>query len=117
MRSIIELRGPYEKTDSSPVIYEMDNKVISIYEPFVQDCINSKVKLFVIRSPFYRIYIHADISVVLARNIAKKDQMPFLDYSQDSIFIHDVILFDDPGHLNDKGANVFSNMAADSINP
>jgi hypothetical protein len=104
------------KIDSCPVTYEMDNEVITIYESFIQDCINSKVKLFVICLTFYRIYTHAVTSVLLAGNIAKKYQVPSLDYSQDSIFIHDAKLFDDPGHLNDNGSQVFLNTVADSIN-
>lgn len=103
------------KNDNSPLKYETDSKIINAYQSFIQDCINSKVKLYIICSPYFRKSDHTDYSVRLAEEIAKKYDVKFFDYSRDSVFLNNSKLFDDPAHLNNEGAGLFSAKVADTI--
>ena len=162
MRSIIELKSPYEKikllshiypnnsslliiaggnalfsqkkredingyipltkvwTDSiqnenNPVKYEIDSTKIEIYRSFIEDCLNAKITLYIVCSPYFIKSTHQDYSVHLAKEIAKKYKVKFFDYSQDSAFLNSPKLFADPRHLNEEGANLFSNSLIDSM--
>ena len=162
MRSIIELKSPYEKlkllskiypynsslliiaggnaifsekkredingylpltkvwTDSiqnenTPVTYEIDSTKFKVYQSFIQDCINAKITLYIVCSPYFMKSTHQDYSIHLAKEIAKKYKVKLFDYSQDSAFLNSPKLFADPRHLNKEGANLFSNSLIDSI--
>lgn len=101
--------------DSNYSKNELDHTKIDLYESFIQDCKNSKVKVFIICSPYPVKSNHADYSIILGKEIAKKYNVTFLDYSNDSIFINNPKLFADIGHLNDDGAHLFSNRLIDTI--
>jgi hypothetical protein len=103
------------QVDITPARYETDSIKIKIYQSFIQDCINSKVTLYIVCSPYFIKSTHEDYSVKLAKEIAKKYHVKFFDYSQDSAFLNNPKLFDDPAHLNKDGAKVFSESIADSI--
>lgn len=104
------------QNENTPVKYEIDSTKIKVYQLFIQDCINSKVTLYIVCSPYFIKFNHIDYSVNLGEGIAKKYNIPFFDYSKDSIFINNSKLFADPLHLNDEGAKIFSNMLTDTIN-
>ena len=161
MRSIIELKGPYEKLkllssiypynssmftiavgnaefnkkrrgdingyvplkkiwnsaiqiDNNSTKYEIDCIKVKLYELFIQDCINSKIKLYIVRSPYF-IKSNTDCSATLVKEIAKKYNVMFFDYSNDPIFINNSKLFADPEHLNDEGAKIFSSLLIERI--
>ena len=103
------------KNDNAPTEYETDSNIIKVYQSFIRDCINSKVKLYIICSPYYRKSTHTDYSVRLAQEIAEKYDVKLFDYLQDSTFINNSKLFDDPAHLNNEGAELFSTKVADTI--
>lgn len=101
--------------DSNSSKYELDSAKIEIFESFIKDCIDSKVKLYIVCSPSFIKSSHVDYSLELGKEIAKKYNVLFLNYSNDSLFINNSKLFADIEHLNDKGAKVFSNMLIDTI--
>lgn len=114
----VPLKGIWNSSiqiDENSVNYELDSTLVKTYESFIQDCIYSKAKLYIICSPYFIKFNHTDFSVTVAKKIAKKYNVKFLDYSKDSIFINNSKLFFDPNHLNDEGAILFSNMLIDSI--
>ena len=104
------------KIDSTSFKYELDSVKIKYFELFIKDCIQSKVKLYIACSPYYIKFKKPDYSLILAKEIAKKYNIDFFDYSEDSVFINNSNLFVDPGHLNDEGAKVFSDRLIDKIN-
>jgi hypothetical protein len=106
--------GPVKK-ENNPVTYLTDSLKIKAYETFIQDCLNAKIKLYVVVSPYFIQSATTDYSVTIAQQIANKYQVPFLDYSKDSAFITQPALFADIDHLNDEGAKVFSNRLIDGI--
>lgn len=103
------------ETDGSPVKYETDSTKIIIYKAFIQDCIHSKIKLYIVCSPSLIKTRHTDYSILLAQQIAKNNNVPFFDYSTDSRFINSPWLFSDIVHLNNEGARAFSNILIDTI--
>lgn len=107
--------GDSIKNENTPIKYEIDSTEIKVYESFIQDCINSKVKLYIICSPLFKKSNHTDYSVKLAQEIAKKYNVNFFDYSRDSTFINSPKLFYNAEHLNNEGAKVFSIKVADCI--
>lgn len=103
------------ETDNTPVKYETDTTKIKIFDSFIQDCLNSKVKLYIVCSPYFLKSNHDDYSVKLAKEIAKRNNISFFDFSHDSAFLNNRELFSDPSHLNAVGAKIFSNKLIDSI--
>lgn len=99
----------------SSVKYDIDSIKVKVFESFIKDCINAKVKLYIICSPYYIKSNHAEYSVTLGQEIAKKYNVRFFDYSRDSMFINHPKVFADIGHLNDEGAKIFSNMLIDNL--
>lgn len=95
--------------------YEIDSTKIKIYESFIHDCVTSKVKLYIICSPYFLKSNFTDYSVRIARDIAQKNNVMFFDYSLDSAFTDNSKLFADPEHLNDRGATIFSTEVVDTI--
>jgi hypothetical protein len=94
--------------ENDPPKYEIDTTKIRIYESFIQNCLKSKIKLYIICSPRFIKLINSDYSIILAQEIAKKYKVPFFDFSQDTTYMNDSTLFADEGHLNNKGADLFS---------
>jgi hypothetical protein len=90
------------------------NKVV-IYKYFIQECLRAKVKLYVVRSPYYIVEDTLDYSIKLASKIAKAYKVPFFDFGQDSVFMSSPDLFADPLHLNDHGAKVFTQLLVTKI--
>lgn len=95
--------------------HELDSTKIKIFESFIRDCVNSNVKLYIILSPVFTKFTFEDRSVVIAQEIAKKFNIPFYDFSNDTLFLNDAGLFADEGHLNDRGAKIYSNIVIDKI--
>ena len=95
--------------------YELDATKIKIFELFIKDCVSSKVKLYIICSPYFVQSKFPDYSITVAETIAKKSGIPFWDYSRDSAFTGNAKLFADPAHLNDSGAKIFSLKVVDRI--
>lgn len=103
------------KVDRSSEKYEIDSIKVKAYETFIQNCINSKVKLFISCSPYFIKCDHTDYSINIGREIAKKYNVKFFDYSNNSIFTSNSSLFADIGHLNENGARLYSNVVLDKI--
>lgn len=89
-------------------VYETDSVKIKFFESFISECKKKNIQLYVVFSPFYVKYLHEDYSVKLAKEIANKYNVPFFDYSNAVTFINNKKLFADFGHLNDRGAIVFT---------
>lgn len=101
--------------DSSSSKYEIDSVKIKIYESFIQNCINSKVKLYIVCSPYFIKFNYTECSISIGQKIAERNNIDFFNYSQDTIFINNSSLFQDVNHLNDEGAKKFSYILIDRI--
>ncbi len=94
---------------------EIDSTKLEIFESFIRECKNSNIKLILVCSPYYYKFNKPIYSIEIAKRIANKNNIRFLDYSNDPFFIISPDLFSDKSHLNDDGAKIFSNKLIDEI--
>lgn len=91
----------------------VDAKKLAAFQEFIAIAKNAGAKAFVIYSPiFQRLNVDADVEV--AKNICKLNNVPFLNVSNDEQFLNNA-LFQDKGHLNHKGALMFSKLIVQKI--
>lgn len=98
-----------------PEAYPTDTNKIKAYTAFITDCRKAGAELFIICSPYYQDAENEEYSIVLGKQIAKKYGVDFLDFSHNTRFSNTADYFSDPGHLNDTGARLFSDLVIDSI--
>lgn len=89
-----------------------DNKVKTL-ENFIALCRQKNVKLIVIQSPWFK-EIKKDACYYKFENILKQQGVDYIDLSQMSEFDH-YVYFKDYGHLNDKGAIIYSEIVASKL--
>ena len=106
---------PPKTEDTTLASNQIDSNLINLYESFIKDCLNSKVKLYIVCSPYFIKSVHADYSITKGREIAEKYNVSFFDFSQDSAISINRTLFVDFEHLNDKGAKKLSDLISDKI--
>jgi hypothetical protein len=100
---------------SVSVKYELDTIKINMFKSFIKDCINSKIKLYIFLSPKFIKFKNEDQSIMIAQNIANKYDIPFYNYSNDSLFLYGKGLFYNPGHLNEAGAKIYTDIVINKI--
>lgn len=95
--------------------YDKDTTALRLFENYIANCNNNKIKLIFISAPLYfkatkkikdlngmnRMYL----------SLAKKYNLKILDYTKDPI-CYDTAYFYNAGHLNKKGAELFSTKLA-----
>ena len=87
----------------------VDSVKSKLFESFIKDCVDRKIKLFVVKSPTYVKQIGTDPYVAEAKKITAQYNVPFWDYSNDSVFIVDNgKYFSDRSHMNNTGAQLFT---------
>lgn len=95
--------------------YAIDSIKVNLYQSFINDCQQAKIKLYIVCSPYFINSIGSDTSMVLAKEIAKINNIDFFDFSNDELFLNNSKLFDDTVHVNVDGSKIFSNKLIDSI--
>ncbi len=77
----------------------------------------NKIKLVFVNSPIYNNTAKDKYSFAGKKTIQilKDNNICFWDYSNDTTFLNKYYLFSDRLHLNDKGAELYSNMIADRL--
>lgn len=93
--------------------FAVDSERVNLIERFICECKNRNIQLFIIVSPMY-ICSKEDVFKV-PRELANKHHIPFIDHYRDSTFVGHPELFYDFGHLNRKGAEIYSEMIAKEI--
>ncbi|MDN3657622.1 hypothetical protein QWZ08_18360 [Ferruginibacter paludis] len=93
----------------------LDTNKINVYRSFINDCIKHHIKLYIVCSPYYMKTIGTDTSISIAKKIAHENNVDFIDYSKDELFLTNSTLFDDTVHVNVAGARIFSNKLIDNI--
>lgn len=96
------------KANNNSTKYEIDYLKLKMFESFIMECKQANINLYVVFSPFFVKFRNHDYSVELAKQMAHKYEIPFFDYTN-NVDYFDNNLFADFGHLNDKGAIVFTN--------
>jgi hypothetical protein len=108
-----EFQGELE--ESQPTIEkEIDPHKLAIYNLFIKDCKAHKIKLYITISPYLKL-LPENSSTKLIENIARKNDVPFYNFSNDGHFVQHRKFFWDPGHLNNEGALLFTKLISQSI--
>lgn len=102
-------------TDTFPRLYDLDSIKINIFRSFLLDCIKSKTQLYIVVSPSFTKYTYKDPSIQIACNIANELNIPFFNFLNDTEILRHSTFFADRTHLNNEGAQVFSNKVIDRI--
>lgn len=93
------------------VKYACEPDAIVLLEQFLKNCKQKGISVILIHSPFYREGFekiqNSDEMLNLFSSIAVCNNVPFLDYTNDSI-CYDTVLFYNAMHLNSRGADIFS---------
>lgn len=93
--------------------FPIDHERIALLERFIRECQIRNIQLSFIVSPMY-VCSKEDVYKI-PRELAEKHQIPFIDHYRDPIFVGHPELFYDFGHLNRKGAEIYSEMIAKEI--
>lgn len=90
---------------------EVDKESIELFETFIKETKQARIKLVLVYSPFYidgqSIYSNHNEMLSLYRRLAEENDILFLDYSKHPISYRKE-LFHNAMHLNDIGAELFS---------
>ncbi|OAQ39219.1 hypothetical protein A5893_11165 [Pedobacter psychrophilus] len=117
VKGFIALRDNWKfpiKNYSFPQNYALDSKKINAYKTFINACKKQKIKLLIVCSPYLSKNRFKDSSIEIGKQIAKKENISFLDYSNYIPLINPNLYHDNP-HLNVEGARMFSNLVADEV--
>ncbi len=101
--------------DSFKMNYQLDTIKRNIFESFISKCRDFNIHLTIIRSPEYKKQKFEDSTIKIVKRISDQYNIPFYNYTNDSFFLKHRELFYNPGHLNDSGAKIFTEMIADRI--
>ncbi len=101
----------------------IDNTVTSNIYPlkkeylqkFIQSCQDAGVKLIVYNSPDFRIIKNPTKWENQIKRICDEYNVPFINHAVDSLFRSHKDWFNEPFHLNDKGAQIYSSIVAKEI--
>ena len=93
--------------------FPADQERIDLLERFITDCKQKNIQLSLIVSPMY-ICSEKDVYQI-PRELAAKHQIPFIDHYRDSAFVGHPELFYDFGHLNRKGAEIYSKKICEEL--
>lgn len=95
--------------------YAIDSNKVKFYRAFIKDCKQANVKLYIVCSPYFMHIVGTDTSMTIAKKIARENNIDFVDFSKDEIFLNNSKLFDDTVHVNVAGSKIFSNKLIDSL--
>ena len=93
--------------------FPIDHERIALLERFIRECQSRNIQLSFIVSPMY-VCSKEDVYKI-PREMADKHHVPFIDHYRDSFFVGHPELFYDLGHLNRKGAEIYSKIIAKEI--
>lgn len=100
-------------------IYSIDSIKMLYLQRFISLCSLNNIKLILSTSPFFykdcALTDQANHWIDMVSSIAEENNIPYLDYHRDSIFLSHQDWFYDEKHLNEVGAKNFSSIAARQI--
>ena len=111
LRSINEPIKTFDYTEQ----YELDSVKINMLNSFIDECHQRNIKLYFVCSPYYMKTIGTDYSLAVTQKVAAEKNVPFFDYSKDTMYFNNPQYFDDTVHLNMNGSKIFSSAIAAKI--
>jgi len=96
-----------------------DTNMVNALENIIRLCKSKNISLFIITSPNFHTVNdkQSPLSPAAERalDIIHRNQVNYLDFSFNPVFVGHSEWFADKVHLNEEGAKIFSNMVTDSI--
>ncbi|MBN1523365.1 MAG: hypothetical protein JW904_02675 [Spirochaetales bacterium] len=93
-----------------------DLNFITAFEEFIKNAKKNNIGLYFVISPWVnRDDLVTEPSMKKMISIADQYTIKILDYSKNKLFLNKFELFYDPGHLNNDGAVLFSNLIAEEL--
>jgi len=109
-----KFNGPLHTMDFTKMSV-LDTNKINVYRNFISDCKDANIELHIVCPPYLVNSIGTDASTSVAKKIASAYQVNFFDHSADSFYTSQPALFADFRHLNEKGAELFTEAVAEKI--
>lgn len=94
-------------------IHEVDSIKLSYCQKLITLTKANDIPLVMIASPKYSNETSADLKPVI--DICNKNNIPFLDYYGNHLFMEEKAMFKEPMHLNAEGARFFSKLILEDI--
>jgi hypothetical protein len=95
--------------------YPLDSFKINCLQKIIKDSKQQGIELYINIAPYYFTLINDDASVKIAKQLAFQNKVEMFVYSNNSIFLQQSKLFYNYENLNNTGAEMFSNLLADTI--
>lgn len=117
IKGFTPIRTPWNdkiKNYRFPQIYELDSIKVKAYETFIMDCKIANIQLFIICSPYLSKNRIKETTIETGKEIARKNNIPFFDYSNYNPLLKTAYFYDAP-HMNSEGAKMFSNLVVSDI--
>src|ERR1035437_1953481 len=94
--------------------HPIDSVIKNTFREFISIAKKSGAKVFIVYSPIFEKY-GKKRAIEICTDICNSENVPFWDYSKDTLFLNNRHLFQDVLHLNNNGAKIFSNIIAEKI--
>jgi len=94
--------------------YDVDSNKIDAFREFLTLAKNSGASVYVVFSPVFLKFNYRQ-EIEICQNICAEEGVPFWNYTKDTTFLNNNRLFQDVGHLNDRGARIFSKLIVNRI--
>jgi len=112
--------GDFDKAKLTMKNYEIkcDSVNVALFKKFLNECKSKDIKLIFVYTPEYiegqRFIKNRTQLMGIYKKFSEQYKIPFYDYSNDSI-CYQKKYFYNAGHMNDKGAELFTKKFADTL--
>lgn len=113
--------GTFEKfktTYKKGISKKPNAQTCKLFEEYLANCKQKNITVFLVHPPVYHEYLPFDLNrktiLEYLNTVSKKYDMPFMDYSDNSISLHKKYFYNSQ-HLNKQGAELFTQMISDDI--
>ena len=99
-------------------VINIDSSIVSLFNKYIEDCLRDSIYIILIYPPTYheshRYIKNRNEIISLFESIANKNQIPFLDYSEDTLSYSQQYFYNSQ-HLNKNGAELFTEKICTNI--
>lgn len=94
---------------------QIDSTEVKLFKNFLVEAQNANCEVYVVVSPTYRKYQQETHSTQIAEEICEDLGISMFNFNQDSRFLRNRMLFVDPTHLNEDGAELYSEIISSKL--
>lgn len=114
----VPLKGNWQKPlsiDTSLPTYKLDSIKIKYFKSFIRECQKSGIRLYLVSSPKFIKFKYEDPTLGVLKAVADEFNIPFYNFTNDSLYLNHRELYFNKDHLNGKGAEIFTNRIISRI--